>query len=603
MRFKSLFCVAIVSALTLRCGAAEFFVAPTGSDAASGAADQPFRTIQRGIDAAAKPGDTVTVLSGTYREELSVRWHGAAGNPITLRAARKQAAIVDGAERVRGWRAPEGAPNVWTRELGKPGPYNNDNGRWDVPPRSEQVFVDGKRCAPVDEGTAAAAAAAMPDYSFSATRTEPVRYALKLPAGVDPNAAATEVTVAAASLLDLRGENVVIDGLTFRRARQTYQQAMVVLRGDGIEFRNNLCEYSSAGSGLAVQARRCRVHDNVLRANGQYGLSMGGAQNVVEDNLVEGNDLAHYKEWGTGGTKVVGNANVIRRNRFIGNLGGVAIWLDSGPCNNVIEYNYVCGNYGEGIRSEISFHNYIGFNVVEGTRPCTSTMFGRTQTHCIGISVQNSSKTCVVHNLLKDNRGAGIQLATYQRNATDLPQWQERFEDADRRQWLTRSWESGVVLAHDNVFFNNVVLQTTAESAAGPCVYLFGLTNGQKPHCYGNLFDHNFYWNSVTRAPQVRVRDVTEVPGGRSEWQTRYGMDVHALGGFAAEDYRQAPFAADYPYPPTRTFAGLGKGKDLKGLSWQPETDYAGAPLGGEGGRPPSIGHIGAAAAAAAGRE
>ena len=32
-----------------------------------------------------------------------------------------------------------------------------------------------------------------------------------------------------------------------------------------------------------------------------------------------------------------------RSNRFIGNLGGVAIWLDSGPCNNVIEYKNSCG--------------------------------------------------------------------------------------------------------------------------------------------------------------------------------------------------------------------------------------------------------------------
>ena len=70
---------------------------------------------------------------------------------------------------------------------------------------------------------------------------------------------------------------------------------------------------------------------------------------MIENNVVEGNDLAGYKEWATGGTKIVGNGNVIRRNRFIDNLGGVAIWLDCGPCNSVIEYNYISGNYGEGI--------------------------------------------------------------------------------------------------------------------------------------------------------------------------------------------------------------------------------------------------------------
>ena len=566
--------------------AADFYVATNGSDAANGSAAQPFRTIQKGIDCATQPGDTVTVLPGVYSEDLSLRASGAPGKPIVIRAGKKQEVILDGAERVRGWRLLDSAHNVWGREFGTPSPYNDDGGRWDMPPRSEQVFVDGQRCAHLKDDTAYGA---MTDYSFTATLTQPARYALKLPQGKNPDAAMTEITVKT-SLLKVRSDHVVINGFVFRRVRNTYQNAMITLHGEDVGFCNNLLEYSSAGSGLAIQTKLSHIHDNIFRHNGQFGFSVGGGDNLIENNLVEGNDLAGYKEWGSGGTKIVGNANIIRRNRFIGNLGGVAIWLDCGPADNVIEYNLVSGNYGEGIRAEISFHSYIGFNIVEDTRECVPVMYGKTQRpHCIGISVQNSSEIWIVNNFLKDNRGIGIQLANYNRKATDLPRWQERRGNEKQNQWLHRSWEGGFIYACSNMFFNNVVVQSTAE-ATGPCVYLMGLSNGQKPHCFGNLFDCNFYWNPVTRAPKVQVRNSFEVPDGKSEWQTRLGMDMHSIVGVSPTDYAQPAFAAGYPYKPIASFAGIGRGRELKDLPWRVEVDYLKNPLGN--GRKSSMGHI-----------
>jgi len=304
----------------------------------------------------------------------------------------------------------------------------------------------------------------------------------------------------------VRSDNIVIADFVFRRVRNTYQNAMVTLNGEGIEFRDNLLEYSSAGSGLAIQTRHSHIHDNILRHNGQFGFSVGGGENLVENNLVQGNDLAGYKEWGTGGTKIVGSGNIIRRNRFVDNLGGV-----------------------------------------------------------------------------------GIQLATYNRKATDLAKWQERHANEKHKQWLHRSWEGGVVYAYSNMFFNYIVVQSASE-ATGPCVFLMGLTNSQKPHCFGNLFDYNFYWNSVTHTPKVHVKNLSEVPNASSEWQTRYGMDTHAFGGFTQEDYRQPAFGAEYPYKPTASFVGIGKGRATKDLSWNATVDYLDSPLVAE--RKPSMGHI-----------
>lgn len=53
--------------LTSSLVAADYFVAPTGTDRAPGTSAAPFLTIQRALDAARRPGDTVIVAGGTYR--------------------------------------------------------------------------------------------------------------------------------------------------------------------------------------------------------------------------------------------------------------------------------------------------------------------------------------------------------------------------------------------------------------------------------------------------------------------------------------------------------------------------------------------------------
>ncbi|MEN9813416.1 MAG: hypothetical protein RL479_2102, partial [Verrucomicrobiota bacterium] len=57
------FCVGLFAT---RLPAAEFHVAPHGSDDAPGTAAAPFATVQR-AQAAAAPGDTVFLRGGTYR--------------------------------------------------------------------------------------------------------------------------------------------------------------------------------------------------------------------------------------------------------------------------------------------------------------------------------------------------------------------------------------------------------------------------------------------------------------------------------------------------------------------------------------------------------
>jgi hypothetical protein len=77
--------------------AAEWFVSPGGVGTGSGSF--PFGRIQDALNAA-RAGDVITVAPGTYAESLVTVRSGAAGAPITLRAAVPRAAIVTRSGRV-----------------------------------------------------------------------------------------------------------------------------------------------------------------------------------------------------------------------------------------------------------------------------------------------------------------------------------------------------------------------------------------------------------------------------------------------------------------------------------------------------------------------
>ena len=87
------------------------YVSTTGSDDADGSAQNPFRTINRAA-ALARPGDTVIVHAGEYREWVTPRRGGLSDSRrITYRAADGEHVVIKGSERITGWE-PDGG-TVW----------------------------------------------------------------------------------------------------------------------------------------------------------------------------------------------------------------------------------------------------------------------------------------------------------------------------------------------------------------------------------------------------------------------------------------------------------------------------------------------------------
>jgi hypothetical protein len=90
----------------------EFHVATTGSDNAEGSVDQPFRTINRAA-ALARPGDTVIVHGGEYREWVQPQRGGLSDQRrITYTAAPGEHVVIKGSEPVTGWNRL--TDDVWT---------------------------------------------------------------------------------------------------------------------------------------------------------------------------------------------------------------------------------------------------------------------------------------------------------------------------------------------------------------------------------------------------------------------------------------------------------------------------------------------------------
>ncbi|GAA0464239.1 hypothetical protein Ade02nite_31170 [Paractinoplanes deccanensis] len=90
-------------------------VATTGSDDAEGSEKQPLRTINRAAELA-RPGDTVVVHAGEYREWVIPRRGGLSdARRITYTAAEGEHVVIKGSERITTWEAE--SDGVWRAEI------------------------------------------------------------------------------------------------------------------------------------------------------------------------------------------------------------------------------------------------------------------------------------------------------------------------------------------------------------------------------------------------------------------------------------------------------------------------------------------------------
>lgn len=79
----------------VRAATVSYYVSPSGSDSATGSLTAPFRTVARGISQL-KPGDTLYLRTGLYREQVNISVAGTAAARITVKSYPNEHAVIDG---------------------------------------------------------------------------------------------------------------------------------------------------------------------------------------------------------------------------------------------------------------------------------------------------------------------------------------------------------------------------------------------------------------------------------------------------------------------------------------------------------------------------
>jgi parallel beta-helix repeat protein len=160
-----------------------------------------------------------------------------------------------------------------------------------------------------------------------------------------------------------RAPNVTIAGLVIRGYKLAAQTAAIdgINNSDtgaatwpGWQIIGNQITAIQGGRGVTVSDGWV-VRDNIVSNNGELGLAGSGANIVIENNELLGNNQALYaKDWEAGGAKFTQASGLVFRGNYVHDNLGPGLWCDIDCHNVVIERNDISRNQGAGIFFEIS---------------------------------------------------------------------------------------------------------------------------------------------------------------------------------------------------------------------------------------------------------
>jgi hypothetical protein len=329
---------------------------PQAADSNPGTKEQPFRT----ISAAAKivrPGDTVIVAPGLYRESVTLTVSGEPGKPIVFRSEVPRKAVISGSDIVTAWT--KAAPRVWMatvppRRINKWAALPGHSGVWvyvnEVPlqysedvnsmtPGSFLIDVEGGRLyVSLEEG--------------QAIEKVKVEYANR-----------SGLICSMASLSDIH-----IIGFTLKHNADWARGASALFVQEGRRWRiegNHIC-WSSYWGLKTDKSNEMVIRDNLVEWCGDSGVGGSHVLNMLfEGNTVRYNNWRRFRTNGEGGGSkwVVSMDSLVKGNDFNCNY-GPSIWFDWGNCNVVFDSNVTHHNtQGAGLFPEFCFDMILRGNV------------------------------------------------------------------------------------------------------------------------------------------------------------------------------------------------------------------------------------------------
>jgi len=438
-------------------------------DDGPGTADRPFATITAAA-LVARPGDTVLVHAGVYRERVAPVHSGEAGRPITYQAAPDEQVVIKAMDRWQpDWQAAEAAPGVAFGRF-QPGQFDLDQryaAGWDRFPekfnpytqrlRSAGSYHDGESIDPY--GNVISEGHANEHYCIGQlfVNGRPLRqvgslsHVRKMPGtwSVGPEARGLYVHFPD----DVVDPNAVEVELTTRpRCFAPYKRGAIhhihvrgfIMEGGASNF--HAAFYANASPQVGVIGTRAAQHwviaDNTIRYGKTLGIDIGtegdrdadglgqreprrGGHHLIKNNVVADNGAGGIQGIRSAHTRIIGN--VIERNNRLGftspEIGGIKLhFFESG----LIEGNLIRNNDCYGVWLDNMWHNAritrnailsnqgagvfmeMGFGPMMIDNNVIALTRGSTQISGDGLYSHDASGVTVAHNLIFHNANFGV---------------------------------------------------------------------------------------------------------------------------------------------------------------------------------------------------
>ncbi len=526
------------------------------SDWNEGTAAAPWRTISHAAGQV-KPGDTVLIHRGVYREWVAPSVSGTPEAPITFAGVPKEEVVLSGADLLTSWTPVPGEQPVycfqpWSHRFivdhtadGTPIYHHPGDKRHELIGRAEQVIVDGEllqqvlRRGELRKGTFCADLEGQALYVW-------------LPKGDSPNehrmeAASRELVFGMNAWTDQgRADYIRLRDLTFRYGANFAQRGVLWVGGDGWQIENVVVEWTN-GCGVVVGGRNLKVKNLICRHNGQIGLGGSPQGGVMEDvKLLDNNRKGFDTNWEAGGMKfALAKDMVLRRFEVAGNR-GPGIWFDIDNRRCSVSQSFVHDNQGPGIFVEISGRG--GFSVTDNV--CVANGLAEdSEWGAAGILLGESCECVVERNLCVGNR-EGIALRMQEprscpsaepRADGSRPEIQyttSRHKITHNVLAFNRDWQ--LAFWGDNPFFDN-------ESGG----------KGTDPERIGLDIDYNVYYG--VRRQGLVLYGPTWLPRHKTyanllQWQRFHGFDPHSV---FADPQITSPARGDFRLRSTSPAYGL----------------------------------------------
>lgn len=411
------FAAALVAILPNSAYCRIYYAEPIGDGPGAGTIDAPFNSLNTAIQIL-KPGDTLLLTSGIYRQMCSVNVSGTAEQPITISSVPGSRVVITGADRLRdGWTKITGQsrdkgpgasyshdwPYVFSIDRnadGSPVLTHPDDQEHMLTGRTEQIFDGGfpLRQVLTDEELA-------PGTFYADLQSK--RLTVWLRGGADPSKSDVEASTrdiwmacgGGASYVDLKG-------ITFRYAANFAQRGAFKLDGTTKHWKISDCNFERAnGPGASISGVGHVFADCIFQDNGQLGFGAGGADHctMVKCGVFRNNVKGYSTGWEAGGLKVALSRGFKFDQCNVSDNMGPGIWFDIGNENSEVSRCRITDNDSSGIFYEISYglHAHDNVFINNGNR---NEGVGGDWGVTAGVTLSSSQNCTIDHNTFVENR-------------------------------------------------------------------------------------------------------------------------------------------------------------------------------------------------------